>query len=243
MADYKGTHDQYGTRIVSMSDFFDNLNRGQVVRVTRWGTPLVYTGNRKDDGTIILSTQTLSEVFLVDVHNDAGEWLVVTDEAGDPIEMCSDTCDAIDQYIAEWKFVQMQRRELDRMRNEITRIHDNNNKEQSNLHAVIAKLRNDIQLINIELNKSAERYDWCNEYEEILDNLNESLSDETNLAGRKKDHEIMVTVKAEWSVYVSIEATSEKDAIEQLRKLDSDEMYQKARDVQSYPDEIEVEDF
>lgn len=242
MADVFKTHDTYGGRIMSLAEFFNNLNRGQVVRVTRWGTPLVYTGNRKDDGTIILSTQTLSEVFLVDLHNDASEWMTVMDDDGNFLEMCSDTCDAIDQYIAEWKFTQSQRREIERMRGEIQRINDSNGREQTNLHSVIAKLRNDIQLINIELNKNAERFDWCNEYEEILDNLNESLSSETTLVGRKKTHNIRVTVKAEWDVYLDVEATSEKDALEQLRQLDSDEMFQKVREVQSYPDDIEVED-
>jgi hypothetical protein len=233
MADVFKTHDTYGGRIMSLAEFFNNLNRGQVVRVTRWGTPLVYTGARKDDGTIILSTQTLSEIFLVDLHNDAGEWMTVMDDDGNFLEMCSDTCDAIDQYIAEWKFTQQQRREIDRMRNEIQRINDNN---------VIAKLRNDIQLINTELNRRAEQYDWCNEYEEILDNLNENLSDETDLIGRKREYNIRVTVKAEWDVYLDVEATSEKDAIEQLRQLDSDEMFHKVRQVQSYPDNIEVDE-
>lgn len=222
MARYMGTHDTYGNRVVSSLDFFNGLERGEMVRSGLYGSPLVYTANWKESmmcHTVFLVTQVLSEPFFVDVENDGSSWSVVTDENnGLPIKQCPDTCYAIDQYIAEWKGAQ-------------------------NLHALIAKLRNDIQLINTELNKRAEQYDWCNDYEEILDQLNESLSDETNLVGRKREHDVRVTVNATWDVYVSVDATSEKDAIEQLRQLDSDDMYNKVRNIQSYPDTIEVEDF
>ena len=220
MARYMGTHDSYGNRIVSTLDFFNGLERGEMVRSGLYGSPLVYTANWKENmmrHTVFLVTQVLSEPFFVDVENDGSNWSVVTDENnGLPIKQCPDTCYAIDQYIAEWKGSQ-------------------------NLHSLIAKLRNDIQLINNELNRQAEYRDWCNDYETALEDLNEMLSDQTNLVGRKKDHEVEVIVKAEWTVYVTVEATSESDAKAQLSEMDDDSVYRKAIEIQSYPDEIEIE--
>lgn len=221
MARYMGTHDTYGNRVVSSLDFFNGLERGEMVRSGLYGSPLVYTANWKESmmrHTVFLVTQVLSEPFFVDVENDGSNWSVVTDDNnGLPIKQCPDACYAIDQYIAEWK-------------------------GNKNLHDVIAKLRNDIRRINDELNSTAEEQSWCNEYEERLDRLNETLSTETTLVGRKRDRNVRVSVTATWDVYLTVEATSEEDAIEQIRNMDADEVYRKARDIQREPDQIDVDD-
>lgn len=222
-----GTHDQNGNRVMTTEEFFNSLNRGQLVKVGQFGSPLVYTQNWKESmmrHTVFLVTQLLSDPVFVDVENDGSEWNIVVDDNGEPMKMCPDTCYAIDQFVAEWKGSQNLHKVIEKIREEN------------------ATLRNDIRLINEELNSEADQQNWCNTYEDKLQDLNERLSNETTLVGRLKDRSVQVTVTAQWTVWVDIEATSQEDAEKRLEEMDSDDVYSMVRDVQSYPDDITIDE-
>lgn len=215
------THNENGQRVNSSTEFFNSLHRGHVVKIGRFGSPLVYTGNWRESmmrHTVFLVTQELSEPFFVDLDNDASEWIQVTDPGNNlPIMVSPETCSAIDQYIAEWKGNQ-------------------------NLHEVITKLRNDIQTINRLLNEYAEENSMCNEYENTLQDWNKSLSEQTTLVGRMRDRDVKVRVRAEWDVWVTVQGTSADDVKEKVENMDVDDVFTLVRDIQSYPDTIEVRD-
>lgn len=213
------THNDDGVRVNSTLEFFNSIRRGQMIRVGRFGSPLIFTANWKETimrHTNILVTQGLSDFVFVDTDNDASSWEVVTDENGHPMEVCPDTCSAIDQYIAEWK-------------------------SNQNLHKVIANLRNDIQLINKALNDNAEEQRWCDTYETKIKELNETLSEETHLEGRLKDRSVRVIVTATWDVWLNVEARSQEDAEEFFEAESAEEIYLRAKDIQSCPDDINFE--
>lgn len=221
-----GTHDQNGNRVMTTEEFFNSLNRGQLVRVGQFGSPLVYTQNWKESmmrHTVFLVTQLLSDPVFVNVNDDSSEWNIVVDDNGEPMKMCPDTCYAIDQFVAEWKGSRNLHKIIEKIREENT------------------KLRNDIQLINDELNSEADQQNWCNTYEDKLQDLNERLSDQTALVGRLKDRNVAVKITATWSVYVDIEGTSDEDAENRLRSMDSDDVYRLVTEIQSYPDDINID--
>jgi hypothetical protein len=77
----------------------------------------------------------------------------------------------------------------------------------------------DIATINEALNKAAEDRDFCNEYEEWIEDLSGELSHYSSLIGRNFDYEVTVEVTRVFkeTVTVTVSASSAEDAEELVR--------------------------
>lgn len=85
--------------------------------------------------------------------------------------------------------------------------------------------RSDIAIIGEALMSEANERDWCNEYDEIIDALNERVSYE--LPTRKRDYQVAVQA----TVYISVEAKDDEEARDKANDV--------ARELESYVDRYE----
>lgn len=215
------------TQYDSLREFFISLPYGTIVTVGEYGAEFIYTGDWKynSDNEIELTVFRTMVKHYVDVDDPNQVWKVVKDDNGN---RCVDnvTLRALNEL--RWRT-----RDAETARTVLA-------EETARLDARIEKLRNDFQQLNTLMNEYADQERMCGDYESKLEEWNESLSNESNLVGRKRDRCVRVRMTRTWDVWLDVEATSESEAREIMENKDADEVASLVTAAQSWPDTCEL---
>ncbi len=102
------------------------------------------------------------------------------------------------------------------------------------------KAETDWNILSERLNEEANDRDWCEEYDTIVTELNGCFT-VFELPTRVKSYDVSVTVTATYYTTVTVEATSEDDAREQVDNMDTDDISNDSGMSWHCPDDSEVE--
>jgi TolA-binding protein len=109
---------------------------------------------------------------------------------------------------------EQQSNELSRAEQRIKELEDTTTSQVLRINHLVRAL----EIVNERLNKEADDRGWCNEFNEILDEVNERIASEAGacftLEGNERDFEFIVqgTSTVHWSSTVQVTARNEDDA-------------------------------
>lgn len=112
----------------------------------------------------------------------------------------------------------------------------------SDLRTRAARMQSDWDLLNEKLHDESKSRDWCNVYDQCIEEWNSEFS-VFQLQPRAQDYNVEVTITATWTVSVPVEnMASDEDAMEYVRdNYTAAECLSAAGDSWSTPDDTEVE--
>jgi hypothetical protein len=102
-----------------------------------------------------------------------------------------------------------------------------------------ARAETDWNILRDRLTEEANDRDWCAEYDTIINELNGCFT-VFELLKRVKSYDVNVTLTATYYTTVSVEASSEDDAREQVDNMDTDDISNNSGMSWHCPDEGEV---
>ena len=125
--------------------------------------------------------------------------------------------------VYQWELVEcadatpaeQQSNEVDRLKQRIKELED----ATSGQVVMIGNLKQALKIINERLNEEASNRGWCDEFNDILDQVNSRIQNEADgcfvLEGNTKEYEVQIEGEAtvRWTHTVTVEANSEDEAI------------------------------